>query len=122
MKTDNSSYPVTQSEDQLQSQCYQWLHNNYPNLRGCFFSVPNGGTRNKIEAMKLKATGLTAGIPDMLLVFPLFAGFEFKTEKGVLSPAQKKIHEIWASKGLTIHIVRTFSNFQKIILNLVNGK
>lgn len=107
------------TEDQLQATCYQWAYNTYPELRGCIFSVPNGGTRNKIEAMKMKATGLTPGIPDLLLIYPVFTAFELKSEIGILSPAQKKIHEIWANKGVKVHIVRSVDEFQKIIINLI---
>lgn len=31
------------------------------------FHIPNGGTRNKIEAGFLKAQGVRAGVPDVLL-------------------------------------------------------
>lgn len=110
---------MLQTEDQLQAQCYQWAYNNYPIIRGCFFSVPNGGTRHKIEAMKMKATGLTPGIPDMLLISPSFVAFEFKSLTGVLSPEQKNIHEIWKAKGITVHIVRTFEDFKLIFKKIV---
>jgi len=107
------------TEDQLQAKCYQWAYNTYPQLRGLLFSVPNGGTRNKIEAMKLKATGLTPGIPDMLLIHPVFAAFELKSEIGVLSPAQKKIHEIWANAGIEIYIIKDFDYFVAVINKIV---
>lgn len=38
----------------------------YPGLE-LLFAVPNGGTRNKVVAAKLKAEGVEAGIPDMIL-------------------------------------------------------
>lgn len=107
------------TEDQLQAQCYQWAYNTYPKIRGLIFSVPNGGTRNILEAQKLKATGLTPGIPDMVLVWPKLIGFEFKTEISVVSPAQKKIHEIWVNAGIEVHIIRSLQQwrdcFQKIM-------
>lgn len=108
------------SEDQLQAKCYQWVYNNYPQIRGLFFSVPNGGTRNVIEAQKMKSTGLTPGIPDMVLVWPTVVGFEFKTEIGVVSPAQKKIHSAWEAVGVPVHIVRSFDNFTHIFLKHLN--
>lgn len=108
------------TESQLQAKCYQWAHNTFPSLRGCIFSVPNGGTRNRIEATQLKATGLVPGIPDMLIVFPKFIGIEFKTETGVLSPAQARIHEIWQSKGLRVEVVRTFDAFHDLVTELMD--
>lgn len=34
------------------------------------FHIPNGGTRNKAEAGKLKAMGVKAGVPDIFLPVP----------------------------------------------------
>lgn len=34
------------------------------------FAVPNGGMRNRVVAAKLKAEGVRAGIPDMMLAVP----------------------------------------------------
>lgn len=106
------------SEDQFQAQCYQWAHNTYPQIRGCLFSVPNGGTRNPREAMTLRSTGLTPGIPDLLLVWPRLIGFELKTATGTISPAQKRIHEIWRSRGIPVHVIRSFEEWQRIISGL----
>jgi hypothetical protein len=110
------------TEDQLQAEFFKHVWNTYPKTRGLFFSVPNGGTRNKIEAMKLKATGLLAGIPDLILLWNGKAyGFEVKTETGVLSPKQKEIHEIWATNGICVHIVRTLAEGIEIIEKIING-
>lgn len=107
------------SEDQLQATCYKWLHNEFEVLRGCFFSVPNGSTRHPLEAVKLKATGLVPGIPDCILVYPCTIGFEFKTEVGVLSLAQKQIHEIWISRGIPVYVIRSVEEFKAIVLQLL---
>lgn len=104
------------TETQLQAKCFQWAHNTFPQIRGLLFAVPNGGTRNKIEAMTLKATGTTAGIPDMILIHPLTA-FEFKSDKGKLSPNQMKIIDMWRSKGIEVHIIKTVEQFKDIFLN-----
>ena len=109
------------SESTLQSKCFLWAHNTFPELRGLLFSVPNGGTRNIREAMTLKATGLIAGIPDMLCVYRGLTAFEFKTPTGVLSPAQKKIHEKWRSAGIPVHVVRTEEQFKDLIFGIING-
>jgi len=107
------------SEDQLQAKCYQWAFNTYPQLRQLLFSVPNGSTRHIIEAVKLKATGLTPGIPDMILVYPRCIGFEFKTETGTLSPAQIKVHGRWRAVGIDVHVVRSFEQWEQIIKSLM---
>lgn len=38
----------------------------YPEL-DLLFHIPNGGSRNKIEAAKLKSQGVKAGVPDLFL-------------------------------------------------------
>jgi hypothetical protein len=111
-----------QTEDQLQAEFFKHVWNTYPKTRSLFFSVPNGGTRNPREAMKLKATGTTAGIPDLIFLWNGKAyGFELKTETGVLSPKQKEIHEIWAANGICVHIIRTLAEGIEIIEKIING-
>lgn len=106
------------TETQLQAACFQWAHNTFPQIRGLLFSVPNGGTRNKIEAMTLKATGLISGIPDMILIHPLTA-FEFKSETGRLSPNQEKIIELWREKGIPVYIIKSFEDFKLSIKKIL---
>jgi hypothetical protein len=43
---------------------YQWPELNW------LFAIPNGGTRNKIEAGFLKASGVRSGVPDIMLPVP----------------------------------------------------
>lgn len=86
-----------------------------------FFHVPNGGSRNAIEGMQLKASGVIAGIPDCLwLVGGTVIAFEFKTPSGVVSPQQREVHTSWEAAGYTIHIVRYFDQFQRIAYTLIN--
>jgi hypothetical protein len=58
------------------------------------FAIPNGGARHPAVAGKLKAEGVKAGVPDLLLPVArrrwngLF--IEMKSAKGRVSPAQKE--------------------------------
>lgn len=107
-----------QSEDQLQAAFYQKAYNKWPQIRGLLFSVPNGSTRHPLEAMKLKATGLTPGIPDMILIGPNHPiALEFKTETGVLSPVQIKIHAVWKAAGIPVYVVRSVESALSIVEN-----
>jgi len=110
------------SEDRLQSDCFQWFHNTYPDLRGLLWHVPNGGNRNAHEANKLKAMGVVAGVADLHFYYNgNLHLFELKTEIGRLSPAQ----ELWLAKmeyqGAKVNIVRDFATFQYIINNLISN-
>lgn len=47
----------------------RWHENRYPALK-LIYHVPNGGSRNKLEAQNLKAEGVKAGVPDLHLPVP----------------------------------------------------
>ena len=47
----------------------QWNMQRYPELE-LLHHVPNGGSRNKAEAVKLKQMGVKAGVPDLHLPVP----------------------------------------------------
>src|SRR5208337_746635 len=51
----------------------------YPELE-MMFHIPNGGTRNKIEAGHLKAQGVKPGIPDIFLPVARGAWYGFWIE------------------------------------------
>jgi hypothetical protein len=75
------------SEDQEQMLFVQWFRRQYPTIR--IFSIPNGGARHPAVAAKLKATGTSAGIPDLFI--PAWSTWvEMKRAKGGrLSEVQK---------------------------------
>jgi DNA mismatch repair ATPase MutS len=55
------------TEDAEQSALFCWLAlQRVPAMR-LAFAIPNGGKRDKITAAKLKATGVKAGVPDIML-------------------------------------------------------
>lgn len=81
------------------------------------FAVPNGGLRDKAEAIKLKATGMKAGVSDLIVVMPEKVLFvEVKTESGVQSEKQKEFEQKINALGYKYHIVRSLDEFKKIIL------
>lgn len=70
------------------------------------YSCPNGGYRLSLNAaLKLRAEGLTRGVPDLHILIPggRIAYFEVKATKGRLSPEQiafgnraKQLGALWA--------------------------
>ena len=104
------------SEDQLQSTCYQYFHNQYPNLRGLLWAVPNGGSRNKIEAMKLKATGVISGVYDLHFFHKKTLHlFELKVGSNKLSENQTNWGLQLCAHGAEIYEIRDFETFKNII-------
>jgi len=103
------------TEIQLQAKIFQFTWNEYPETRGLFFHVPNGGSRNKIEGMQLKASGVIPGIPDMILLHKGSAyGFELKKQDGKVSEAQVKVHKTWQDNGTPVYVIRSFEEFLPI--------
>lgn len=84
------------TEAQHQTALFKWaiqptIRAKWPCLK-LLFHVPNGGTRDPIEAKHLKQQGVKAGVPDLQLPVPRggYHGLwlEMKTESGTTSPAQ----------------------------------
>ncbi len=120
MNTNTQTEIRNVSEARIQSDCFIWAYNTYPQIRGLLFSVPNGGTRNIREAQTLRATGLTPGVPDLLLLYRGIHAFEFKSEKGILSPVQEKIHAIWLKNGIKVYVIKNQFDFMCIVNELLN--
>lgn len=60
----------TEDGHQLALFCWIRLHPEYPHLNK-LTHIPNGGSRNKAEAAKLKAMGVQAGFTDLFLPVPI---------------------------------------------------
>jgi hypothetical protein len=115
------------SENNLQAEIYKWYHNNYclktSEQRGLIFSIPNGGTRNKLEALTLKSTGLLKGASDMVLIFPngKLIFLELKIEKGVQSDEQKDFESRVKLLGYEYHLIRSLEEFKLLTLNNIEN-
>ncbi len=61
------------------------------------FAVPNGGSRNIIEAANLKAQGVMAGVSDLIVLLPgkkvYFIELKNPNGKGRQSPAQREFED-----------------------------
>ena len=109
-------------ENQIQAEIYQWFNNNFclkshiP--RYLIFAVPNGGTRNMLEAMTMKATGTLAGVSDLILILNKEVIFvEVKTEKGRQSESQKDFQKRVENLGFEYWLIYSFEDFQNKIKN-----
>ena len=80
--------PETQPSEHLeQVRLVSWFRRQYPSVR--IFAVPNGGARSGVQGAKLKAEGVSPGVPDLFIpAWNLW--LEMKRETGgVVSPVQK---------------------------------
>lgn len=85
------------------------LRHRFPEVE-LAYAVPNGGSRHPIEAARLKATGVKAGVPDVHLPVPRgpHAGLwiEFKSAAGRLSPEQQAWRSLLQSQGHIVVVCR----------------
>lgn len=80
----------------------QWQQNRNPELK-LLYHCPNGGSRNKAEAAKLKQMGVLAGVPDLHLPVPkgIYSGLyiEMKYGEGRLEKTQREFLTAAAGYG-----------------------
>ena len=108
------------SENIIQSEIFKWYHNNFCTTnckpQHIIFSVPNGGTRNKLEAITMKATGLVSGISDLIVVKPDEVVFvEVKNEIGIQSENQKNFQKKIEAMGYRYLLIRSLNEFKEKI-------
>ena len=73
-------------EANLQAACVRWFRYQYPKYSMILFAIPNGGSRNPIEAVNLKSQGVVSGVADLILLTSngVFSSLciEMKADKG----------------------------------------
>ena len=103
-----------QPERNLQEACVKWFRLAYPKL--FIFAVPNGGSRNQIEAHNMRLSGVVAGVSDLVVIGNgkvLFV--EMKIAKGRQSERQKEFQDIVESLNHKYVVCRSFEGFKKEI-------
>lgn len=85
----NTANEAVPSEDHEQMMFVQWFRRNYPGV--LIFAIPNGGARHPAVAMKLKATGVVKGIPDLFVpAWRLWIEMK-RQDGGRVSPEQREV-------------------------------
>jgi hypothetical protein len=75
------------TEHEEQRELVRWFRQSWPNVR--IFAIPNGGARSKATAARLKAEGVSSGVPDLFVpAWRLWVEMK-RTKGGSLSPEQK---------------------------------
>lgn len=106
-------------ESDIQKNCVTWFRLQYPKLAKALFAVGNGGARNKTEAAIMKGEGVTAGVSDLILMFPNSKYhalcIEMKTPTGRQQDSQKEWQNIVEALGYKYAICRSFDEFRTLI-------
>lgn len=110
------------SEAQIQSKCVIRMNNEFPETRGCFFAVTNN-SEHAVRGLQRKALGMVAGVADTLFFWKgkLYC-FEFKTEIGRQSDAQKKWQNTIENQGAIYYLVRSEDDFFSKIFKILNNQ
>lgn len=118
----NNSAPkrkIQHHESDLQKNCVKWFRFAYPQF--IIFSIPNGGSRNVIEAVRLKDEGVLAGVSDLFIPKPTrtFGGLfiEMKAPGGKVSEAQKSFMIKMLSLGYECKVCHSFDEFREAVDN-----
>ena len=114
-------------ENRDQMALFHWLrtvrYQGQP-LAAYAFHCPNGGYRQYREAVRLKAMGVKAGIPDVAMMIPAkgFHGLfiELKSEAGKLSAEQKEVCEMLVEQGYFVRMARSWHEAARIICDYLD--
>lgn len=118
--TPDTRKPKSNEEDLLQATCFDYWNKHFRKT-SLLFSVPNGQERNYAEAAIAIATGLTAGVADLILLLPggrtIF--FELKTAKGTQKKGQKVFEANVKRLSFPYYLIRTFEQFKQHLIALL---
>lgn len=112
---------MRKAESRIQQICVSWFRLQFPSIAHLLFAVPNGGSRNLMEAANLKKEGVVAGVSDLILLYPI-GGYgalciEMKTssKNSRQSSSQKEWQKLVESVGIKYVICRDIYEFQDAI-------
>lgn len=105
-----------------QTACVNWFRYEFSEY--LIYSIPNGGSRNVIEAANLKRQGVLAGIPDIHIPVAK-KGFnslyiELKAGKNKTTSNQNEIIEKLRNLNNKVEICYSFDDFYKIVTDYLN--
>jgi hypothetical protein len=109
--------PYIGSEDNFQKSVARYLDA----LGVLWFHCPNGGSRNIMEAAKMKAMGVKPGIPDVLILElrqnKYGLALELKVGKNKLSEHQEAMRKRFIAHNWAIYTVYSLDHAISIIDN-----
>lgn len=113
-----------QYEAHEQEAFFNWA-SYYPEL-DYMYAVPNGGSRNRLEAVNLKRQGVKAGVPDICLPLPKgkYHGLyiEMKYGKNTPSDKQKEYIDYLNRVGYKAVVCYGFEAAQRVIKGYLKGQ
>lgn len=118
---------MNQWEAAEQTALFRWagfMSGQFPEIE-MLYHIPNGGSRNKIEAAHLKQQGVKAGVPDLCL--PVARGeyhglyIELKYGKNKPTENQKRWINLLRSQNYKAEVAYGWEEASKIILEYLKS-
>ena len=116
----SKTYRFKHSEHSEQVGFVNWFRAKYPHT--LIFAIPNGEKRSVSVATRLKAEGVTRGIPDLYIPSCNLWVEMKRATGGRLSPDQKKVIEYLRSVGHTVIVGKGAGDASKQVLEFLDAK
>lgn len=117
-----------QHEAAQQAKLFKWaelMSAAHPEL-SLMFHIPNGGSRNEIEAANLKLQGVKPGVPDIFLPVPSgkYHGLFIEMKYGRNKPTENQVKWLSAlsEKGYAVIVCYSFEKAAQAICKYLNIK
>ena len=111
-------------EDKMQRSVMTYINTQYP--KAMAVHIPNEGKRSPFERFKLKALGVFAGMPDVMIFDPNAnrSGLAIELKAGYNKPTenQKKALEALKMRNWATYWTNSFDEAKEIIDNYFNEK
>ena len=108
-------------ESEIQQSCVRWFRLTFPKY--IIFSIPNGGSRNVVEAANLKKEGALAGASDLMVIADHRVLFvEMKTPKGRQQESQKEFQHRVEVLGHRYVVCRSLDDFMQKVKDWLGTK
>ena len=97
-------------EHREQVQFVAWFRLTYPDLARLLYAIPNGVATSKANGARLKAEGVTAGIPDLCLAVPrnghhgLYIEMKRSDGLGRVSKSQHELIDLLRRQGYQVSV------------------
>lgn len=116
-----------QNEAREQAALIEWterVKHLFPEIK-LLFHIPNGGSRNKLEACKLKRMGVRSGVSDVFLPMPKggWCGLYIEMKAGKGKPTKNQLEFITAmlKQGYAAQVCTGFEAAKNTILQYLRG-
>lgn len=115
--------PALTAPTEHTEQCalVRWFDTRYPRHSSLLFAIPNGGYRNKVTASMLRAEGVRAGVPDLMLAIPappwhgLFVEMKRRGSLGRVTEAQRLMHNRLSDMGYCVRVCKGWDEAREAI-------